>query len=62
MHIAEAEDDVRSAVVVNLQCSPAVPCPDMLFKNIDIAPPSGQEASYVCKNVINEEGLPGACV
>ncbi|KAI0826183.1 pectin lyase fold/virulence factor [Irpex lacteus] len=48
--------------IVDLQCSPAVPCPNMLFKDVDIAPPAGQGVSFVCKNVINEEGLPGASV
>ncbi|KAI0342372.1 pectin lyase-like protein [Trametopsis cervina] len=47
--------------IVDLQCSPAVPCPNMIFGDIQVAPPSGQGVSFVCVNVINEEGLPAPC-
>ena len=47
--------------VVDLQCSPAVPCPNMIFHDLEVTPPTGQGLSFVCKNVVNESGLPGKC-
>ncbi|KAI0701937.1 pectin lyase fold/virulence factor [Cytidiella melzeri] len=45
--------------IVDLQCSAAAPCPNMLFKDMAVVPPSGQGVSFVCVNVVNEVGLPG---
>lgn len=45
--------------VVELACSPAAPCPNMRFENINITPPSGTAPSYICVNVASEFGLPG---
>jgi len=47
--------------IVDLECSPAVPCPNMIFQDIDVTPPTGQPSSYVCLNVVNEQGLPAPC-
>ncbi|CAL1709758.1 unnamed protein product [Somion occarium] len=47
--------------IVDLECSPAAPCPNILFQDISVAPPSGQGESFVCINVVNESGLPGPC-
>ena len=49
------------AVVVDIECSSAVPCPNMLFENFNVKPPSGQSPSFVCINVVNEKGLSGTC-
>ena len=54
--------DYRSILqVVDLECSPAVPCPNMIFHDLEVTPPTGQGLSFVCKNVVNESGLPGKC-
>ncbi|KAK7683589.1 hypothetical protein QCA50_013427 [Cerrena zonata] len=47
--------------IVDLECSPAVPCPNMLFQDIDVSPPVGQGLSFVCINVVDESGLPAPC-
>ncbi|KAI0315859.1 pectin lyase-like protein [Amylostereum chailletii] len=44
--------------IVELDCSPAVPCPNMVFLNFNATPPAGDAAEYSCSNVINETGLP----
>jgi hypothetical protein len=31
----------------------------MVFENFNVKPPSGETASFVCINVIDEQGLPG---
>ncbi|KIP03295.1 glycoside hydrolase family 28 protein [Phlebiopsis gigantea 11061_1 CR5-6] len=46
--------------VVDIECSPAVPCPGIVFKNINIQPPAGDTPSYVFVNVVNETGLPSS--
>lgn len=50
-----------SSELVDIACSPAVPCPNMAFQNFNVKPPSGQSPKFICQNVINETGLPGAC-
>lgn len=47
--------------VVDLECSSAAPCPNMLFENINITPPPNETSNYICVNVINEIGLPCKC-
>ncbi|GJE86365.1 glycoside hydrolase family 28 protein [Phanerochaete sordida] len=44
--------------IVDIECSAAVPCPNISFKNINVSPPSGGSVEYVFKNVVNETGLP----
>ncbi|KAH7912878.1 pectin lyase fold/virulence factor [Hygrophoropsis aurantiaca] len=51
----------QTNTIVDLACSPAAPCPNMSFSGIDVAPPAGQAAKYICQNVINEIGLPAPC-
>ncbi|EIW52205.1 pectin lyase-like protein [Trametes versicolor FP-101664 SS1] len=46
--------------IVDVECSPAVPCPNIRFENVNIAPPNGTAASFKCINVASEFGLP-AC-
>ncbi|RDX42411.1 pectin lyase-like protein [Lentinus brumalis] len=50
----------QRSTIVELACSPAAPCPNMRFENINITPPSGTAPSYICVNVASEFGLP-AC-
>ncbi|KAI0773033.1 pectin lyase-like protein [Trametes elegans] len=45
--------------IVDVECSPAVPCPNIRFSHIDVAPPNGTAPSYKCVNVASEYGLPG---
>ncbi|KAJ3524951.1 hypothetical protein NM688_g8475 [Phlebia brevispora] len=47
--------------IVDIECSPAVPCPNIEFSNIDVQAPTGEEPEFVCVNVVNESGLPGPC-
>ncbi|KAI0074347.1 pectin lyase-like protein [Panus rudis PR-1116 ss-1] len=51
----------RSTKLVDLECSPAVPCPNMIFEGFEVTGPSGKTAEYICSNVVNERGLPGPC-
>ena len=46
--------------VVDIECSSAVPCPGIAFKNIDVQPPAGDTPTYVFVNVVNETGLPSS--
>ncbi|KAI0668045.1 pectin lyase-like protein [Trametes maxima] len=46
--------------IVDIECSVAVPCPNIRVHNINIAPPNGTTPSYKCVNVASETGLP-AC-
>lgn len=46
-------------IVVNLQCSPAVPCPGMNFAEFNVAPPANTTAKFICVNAVSVEGLPG---
>ncbi|KIJ39205.1 glycoside hydrolase family 28 protein [Sphaerobolus stellatus SS14] len=50
-----------SGKLVDIECSPAVPCPDIVFQNFNVTPPSGSSASFICDNVISITGLPGPC-
>ncbi|KAL7278358.1 hypothetical protein ACG7TL_008334 [Trametes sanguinea] len=36
----------QRTTIVDIECSPAVPCPNIRFHNIDIAPPNGTAPSY----------------
>lgn len=36
-----------------------MPCPNIRFENVNIAPPNGTAASFKCVNVASEFGLPG---
>ncbi|KAI0656169.1 pectin lyase-like protein [Cubamyces menziesii] len=45
--------------IVDIECSAAVPCPNIRFHDVDIAPPNGTAPSYKCINVASEFGLPG---
>jgi len=47
--------------LVDVECSPAAPCPNITFKNIDIATAGGAAPRFICQNVINERGLPAPC-
>ncbi|KAI0795696.1 pectin lyase fold/virulence factor [Abortiporus biennis] len=52
----------RSAKIVDLECSPAVPCPNMVFDSVNVTVSSGQTPSFTCVNVVSESGLPaGSC-
>ncbi|KAI9065016.1 glycoside hydrolase family 28 protein [Trametes sanguinea] len=46
--------------VVDVECSPAVPCPNIRFHDINVALPNGIAPSYECVNVASEFELP-AC-
>lgn len=47
------------AELVSLSCSPAAPCPHMVFQNFNVTPPYNETAKYICTNVVDEQGLPG---
>jgi len=47
------------STVVDIACSPAAPCPGIVFENIDVAQLNGGEPTYKCSNVISEKGLSG---
>lgn len=49
----------NDGTVVDIECSPSVPCPNINFNKMAIDPPAGEGAGYVCVNVISESGLPG---
>ncbi|KAI9060705.1 glycoside hydrolase family 28 protein [Trametes sanguinea] len=49
----------QRTTIVDIECSPAVPCPNIRFHNINVAPPNGTAPSYKCVNVASEFGLPG---
>ncbi|KAH9926341.1 pectin lyase fold/virulence factor [Amylocystis lapponica] len=44
--------------IVSIDCSPAVPCPNIAFRNFNVTPPPGEAPRYVCVNVVGERGLP----
>ncbi|TDL27845.1 pectin lyase-like protein [Rickenella mellea] len=46
--------------IVDLECSTAAPCPNMEFQNFNVPAPSGLAPMFICQNVVNESGLPGA--
>lgn len=45
--------------MVDIECSPAAPCPGMRFSEFNVAPPASTTAKFICVNVVSEEGLPG---
>ncbi|OSX58334.1 glycoside hydrolase family 28 protein [Postia placenta MAD-698-R-SB12] len=45
--------------IVDFACSPAAPCPGMVFEDINVTPLNGDQPAYKCSNVINAYGLPG---
>ena len=45
--------------VVDLECSSNAPCPNITFKDFDVAPANGSASSFICVNVVDEVGLPG---
>ncbi|KZV83105.1 pectin lyase-like protein [Exidia glandulosa HHB12029] len=47
--------------LVDIECSPAVPCPGVRFDNFAVPPPSGQAPRFICVNVVDEVGLPAPC-
>ncbi|EIN14755.1 hypothetical protein PUNSTDRAFT_154787 [Punctularia strigosozonata HHB-11173 SS5] len=44
---------------VDIECSPAVPCPNIKFADFDVSPPAGASVELICKNVVNYTGLSG---
>ena len=50
-------DDPSCSAVVDLECSPAAPCTDLTFEQINVAVPSDQDAEFVCANVASVAGL-----
>ncbi|OCH90476.1 pectin lyase-like protein [Obba rivulosa] len=51
----------QTNLIVDLECSPAAPCPNMSFQGINVMPPNGQQANFTCSNVVSEHGLPASC-
>lgn len=51
---------MKTWAVVDFACSPAAPCPGMVFEDINVTPLNGEQPAYKCSNVINAYGLPGA--
>lgn len=49
-------------LVVDIECSPAAPCPGIGFSKFDVEPPSGSVSRFICSNVLSEEGLPGEII
>lgn len=47
--------------VVDLACSPAVPCGGMTFENINVTVNTGAEPRYLCSNVASQQGLSSTC-
>ena len=47
-------------VVVDIECSPNAPCPNMVFEDFNVLPPVGTSTAVKCLNVVSEVGLPGA--
>lgn len=50
-----------SGTLVEIECSPAAPCPGINFSKFDVEPPSGSVSRFICSNVLSIEGLPGNC-
>lgn len=44
-------------LIVDIECSPAAPCPGLLFQDINITAPEGEKAAYNCYNVVSQDGL-----
>ncbi|EIW80129.1 hypothetical protein CONPUDRAFT_180594 [Coniophora puteana RWD-64-598 SS2] len=47
--------------LVDIACSPAAPCPDLTFENINVTLLSGGTPAYECENVLSQTGLPVTC-
>ncbi|KAI0750513.1 pectin lyase fold/virulence factor [Fomes fomentarius] len=47
------------STLVDIECSAAVPCPNIRFANFNVSPPAGSTASYKCVNVASASGIPG---
>ncbi|EJD40355.1 pectin lyase-like protein [Auricularia subglabra TFB-10046 SS5] len=47
--------------LVDLECSPAVPCPGIHFRDFELMLPSGQAPSFVCRNVVGDVRLSAPC-
>ncbi|KAH9934182.1 pectin lyase fold/virulence factor [Fomitopsis serialis] len=45
------------STIVDIACSPAAPCPGMVFDNINITVNTGAEPMYTCTNVVSQQGL-----
>ncbi|EIW77480.1 hypothetical protein CONPUDRAFT_180601 [Coniophora puteana RWD-64-598 SS2] len=45
--------------LVDIACSPAAPCPDLTFENINVTLLSGGTPVYQCENILGHTGLPG---
>ncbi|KAH9947868.1 pectin lyase fold/virulence factor [Amylocystis lapponica] len=50
-------------LLVDIECSPAAPCPNLTFTDINIVPPNGTTPAYNCYNVVGSklQGLSAAC-
>ena len=44
--------------MVELDCSPGAPCPNMVFRDFFVEPPAGTTAASECENVVSEVGAP----
>lgn len=47
--------------LVDIECSPAAPCPGIHFRDFELALPAGQAPSFVCRNVVGDVGLAAPC-
>ncbi|TBU25701.1 pectin lyase-like protein [Dichomitus squalens] len=47
----------QTSTVVDLECSPAAPCTDLTFEQINIAVPGDQVAEFACVNVASVAGV-----
>ncbi len=45
--------------VVDIECSPAVPCPDISFSDFAVTTPSNAPPELICKDVVSISGLSG---
>ncbi|TBU44150.1 pectin lyase fold/virulence factor [Dichomitus squalens] len=52
----------QGSLLVDIECSPAAPCPNMRFKDVNITVVNGTTPTYKCVNVVSETGLPGCNV
>ncbi|KIJ42999.1 glycoside hydrolase family 28 protein [Sphaerobolus stellatus SS14] len=50
----------NTSQLVDLECSPAVPCRNIRFQNFNIQAPKGEKPILTCSN-ISVTGLPGSC-
>ncbi len=45
--------------VVDIECSPAVGCQDVIFEDFSVAGPPAQAPRFICQNVRDVSGLGG---